>query len=111
MAAQKQRKNCWLNFWLFWMSSNWKPNFSRFTTLDSSRPYGILLENQKHGTPGNYFCQKIFVKLALVYFQKKIVRLRLDFFLHMPFYIWTQYNCVGHLIGLSSRCYKFWRQN
>ena len=47
------------------MSSNWKPNQSRFS-LDSSRPYGIMLENpKKHGAPGNYFCLKIIAKLAI----------------------------------------------
>ena len=75
-----------------------------FNFVDSSKPYGRLLENQKTGgskelfLPGNDF-QNSFTKI----FQNNIqiletwkptedVKFRLEFFFHMPFYIRTHYN-------------------
>ena len=68
-------------------------------SLDSSRPYGRLLENQKTGDLRSYFYLKMIVNLAP---QKKFQKKHPDFrgletnqrheiltriFLHMPFYI------------------------
>ena len=65
-------------------------------SLDSSRPYGKLLENQKERALGNYFCLKMISKLAWQKILQKSIQIsealkptrgmkfRLEFFCTFP---------------------------
>ena len=82
------------HFWVIhtkWNTCYPKMHFIKsLNSLDFSRPYGTLLEIQKIGALGNFFCLTMITKIAPQnFFQKKHLYF---IFLHMPFYIWTQYN-------------------
>ena len=68
MAAQKRKKKKKIvsrKFFAFLNASYPKIHLIKsLKSLDSSRPNGRLLENQKQGPLRNYFCLKIISKIA-----------------------------------------------
>ena len=92
-------------------------------SFDFSRSYGRLSQNPKIGEFRELFLpENDFKTCSTVHFPKNTDfggletsqrdKFRLEFFYHMLFYIWTQYkNCLGHLIGTSSKNNRFWGQD
>ena len=121
-----KKKKCWQKFFAY--LNDYEPQAQLIkihNSLDSSRPYRRLLENQKtRGSREFFLPENDFQTIFAVNFLKNIqipeawkptgdMKFRLNFFAHALLHmnLLQCKNCCGHLIGTSSKYHKFWGQN